>query len=46
MLFDNLTKSKKITLDCKNGEIAILENEEVNEILEAKKVLQFLGYIK
>lgn len=46
MLFDNLIKSKKITLDCKNGEIAILENEEINEILEAKKTLQFLGYIK
>lgn len=46
MLFENLTKSKKITLDCKNGEIAILENEEIDETLEAKKTLQFLGYIK
>ncbi|MCV0411904.1 MAG: hypothetical protein K5782_02685 [Nitrosarchaeum sp.] len=46
MLFENLKKSKKIMLDCKNEQITILENETINEILEVKKTLRSLGYIK
>ena len=46
IFYENLIKSSKILLDCKNEHIIILEHEKLDEILEAQKILKSLGYIK
>ena len=46
LLFQKLLNSKKISLDCKNEQIIILESSIVDEELELKKTLKSLGYIK
>ena len=46
LIFNNLKTSRRITLDCKNEKIMILEYDKDDEFLEEKKVLRSLGYIK
>ena len=46
ILYGNLINSSKVLLDCKNEQIIILEHEETDETLEARKTLKTLGYIK
>jgi len=46
ILYEQLKTSSTVMLDCKNEEVMILENSENNEIIEARKVLKSLGYIK
>ena len=46
LIFNQLKNSKKITIDCKNEKIVILEYNQHDEYLEEKKVLRSLGYIK
>jgi phosphoenolpyruvate-protein kinase (PTS system EI component) len=46
MIFEQLTSSSKILLDCNSNEILILENQKTTEEIEVKKVLKSLGYIK
>ncbi len=46
LIFNNLKTSRKITLDCKNEKIMILQYDKNDEFLEEKKVLRSLGYIK
>ena len=46
LIFNNLKTSRKITLDCKNEKIVILQYDKNDEFLEEKKVLRSLGYIK
>jgi glutamine kinase len=46
LLFDQLSNSKKILLDCKNEQIISLEDSQTNELMEIKKTLKTLGYIK
>tara|TARA_B100000029_G_scaffold183608_1_gene181165 strand:+ start:4551 stop:6956 length:2406 start_codon:yes stop_codon:yes gene_type:complete len=46
LIFNNLKTSRKITLDCKNEKIMILEYDKDDEYLEEKKVLRSLGYIR
>ncbi len=46
ILFEKLITSSKILLDCNNKEILILENTQVDEEVEIRKVLKSLGYIK
>tara|TARA_Y100000590_G_scaffold467418_1_gene646264 strand:+ start:1847 stop:4297 length:2451 start_codon:yes stop_codon:yes gene_type:complete len=46
ILFDKLKISSKITLDCKNNDILILEYKQKNDFSEEKKLLKSLGYIK
>ena len=46
LIFENLLGSSKIMLDCKNQQIIILEKEKFDELVEVKKTLKSLGYIK
>lgn len=46
LIFENLLGSSKIMLDCKNQQIIILEKEKSDELVEVKKTLKSLGYIK
>ena len=46
ILFDKLKISSKITLDCRNNDILILEYKQKNDFSEEKKLLKSLGYIK
>jgi hypothetical protein len=46
LLFEQLKKSSKILLDCKNEKITILENKKIDPYFEEKKILKSLGYIK
>ena len=46
ILFEQLLNSKKILLDCKNEQIISLEDAKTNELMEIKKTLKTLGYIK
>jgi len=46
LLFQQLSNSKKILLDCKNEQIISLEDSKTNELMEVKKTLKTLGYIK
>ena len=46
LLFNQLSNSRKILLDCKNEEIISLEDSQTNELMEIKKTLKTLGYIK
>ena len=45
-LFEKLKESKKISLDCKKGDILILEYMQKNDYSDEKKLLKSLGYIK
>tara|TARA_B100000029_G_scaffold492068_2_gene552933 strand:- start:2626 stop:5067 length:2442 start_codon:yes stop_codon:yes gene_type:complete len=45
-IFNQLRTSKKITLDCKNNDILILEYAQKNDFSEERKILKSLGYIK
>ena len=45
-LFEKLKESKKISLDCKKGDILILEYTQENDYSDEKKLLKSLGYIK
>jgi len=46
ILFENLKSSSKISLDCKNKDILILNYKQKNDYYEEKKLLKSLGYIK
>jgi phosphoenolpyruvate synthase/pyruvate phosphate dikinase len=46
LLFEKLITSSKILLDCKNQQIIGLEYDQFNEMMEVKKTLKSLGYIK
>ena len=46
LIFQELEKSLKILLDCKNNKITILENLTINKFTEERKILKSLGYIK
>jgi hypothetical protein len=46
ILYEKLSNSKKINLDCHNQQIIILQNEKIDEHMEEKKILKTLGYIK
>jgi phosphohistidine swiveling domain-containing protein len=46
VIFEKLKLASKVLLDCKNKEILILEHSKHDEIIEAKKILKSLGYIK
>jgi len=46
IIFEQLCTASKITLDCKNQQFLILENFQLDNEIEARKVLKSLGYIK
>jgi len=46
VIFEKLTSSSKIILDCENSQITILENKIIDDYIEERKVLKSLGYIK
>ena len=46
LIFEQLNTASKITLDCKNNQIIILENKENNPYIEERKALKSLGYIR
>jgi glutamine kinase len=46
LLYDQIQKSSKILLDCKNEKITILENQRIDDFIEEKKILKSLGYIR
>lgn len=46
ILFEKIYHANKILLDCKNEQIFVLQNEKLDEHMEEKKILKFLGYIK
>jgi phosphoenolpyruvate-protein kinase (PTS system EI component) len=46
LLFDKLRISTKVTLDCKNNDILILDYKQKNSFSEERKILKSLGYIK
>ena len=46
ILFEQLSNSKQILLDCQNEQIISLEDSKTNELMEVKKTLKTLGYIK
>lgn len=46
ILFEKLQSASKISLDCNNKEILILENTKIDDETEARKILKSLGYIK
>jgi len=46
LIFEKLTMSSKISLDCENNQITILENKIIDDYIEERKVLKSLGYIK
>ena len=45
-IFEKLTSSSKVILDCENNQITIVENKVRDEYVEERKVLKSLGYIK
>jgi len=45
LLFEQLISSSKIMIDCKHEQVLGLENED-NELMEIKKTLKSLGYIR
>ena len=45
-LFDKLKTCSKLELDCKNGDITILDFKSKDSFLEEKKILRSLGYIR
>ena len=46
MLFEKLKITERISLDCKNEKINIIEYNKKDDYLEEKKLLKSLGYIK
>ena len=46
ILYEKLSSSSKVELDCKNNQIFILENKKIDQYVEEKKILKSLGYIK
>ena len=46
VLYEQLHNATKLMLDCKNGQIIILEKEKEDMFSQEKKVLKSLGYIK
>lgn len=46
ILFEQLENSKKILLDCLNEQIISVEDSKTNEMMEVKRTLKTLGYIK
>ena len=46
MLFEKLKIAERISLDCKNEKINIIEYNKKDDYLEEKKLLKSLGYIK
>ena len=46
ILFEKLKVSAKISLDCKNKDILILDYKKRNNFSEEKKLLKSLGYIR
>jgi len=46
ILYERLSNSEKIILDCQNQQIIILQNDTIDEHVEEKKILKTLGYIK
>ena len=46
ILYEKLKSASKVMLDCKNEEIIILENNNDDEMIEVRKTLKLLGYIK
>ncbi len=46
ILYEKLKSTSKVMLDCKNQEIIILENNNNDEMVEVRKTLKSLGYIK
>ena len=45
-LFEKLKGSRKISMDCKKGDILILEYPQKDDFSDEKKLLKSLGYIK
>ena len=46
ILFEKLKIAKRISLDCKNEKINVIEYSKKDDYLEEKKLLKSLGYIK
>ena len=46
MLFEKLKIAEKLSLDCKNEKINIIEYNKEDDYLEERKLLKSLGYIK
>ena len=46
ILYEKLKSASKVMLDCKNQEIIILENNKNDEMVEVRKTLKLLGYIR
>ena len=46
IMYEKLLLSSKALLDCKNKQIIILEHEKEDELIEVKKALKSIGYIK
>jgi len=46
VLYEKLTGSSKVLLDCENHQIIILKHRNRDEFLEEKRALKSLGYIK
>ena len=46
ILFEKLKIAKRISIDCKNEKINVIEYSKKDDYLEEKKLLKALGYIK
>ena len=46
ILFEKLKIAKRISIDCKNEKINVIEYSKKDNYLEEKKLLKSLGYIK
>ena len=46
LIYDRLSSSSEILLDCKNHQIIVLEHKKHDEYIEQKKIYKSLGYIK
>ncbi len=46
IMYEKLLLSSKVLLDCENKQVVILEHEKSDEIIEVRKTLKSMGYIK
>ena len=46
ILYEKLLNSSKILLDCENKQVISLIDKTINEYMQVKKTLKYLGYTK
>ena len=46
MLYQQLLSSSRVMLDCKNEEILSMQQNKLDTVVESRKILKSLGYIK